>query len=299
MNKIICIGKIIVFLYFIFAIAWAQSIHDDIISGKIPLPSDAHEVVGPSGIMGQQSGDSALYATQLNREQIAKFYTREMAKRGWRDQETLGDLFKKNRLSTQTKTLGGQMVDTQKVLNNIIHFSKNEETLALLILPDSYKQRQTLISLYYLPETILRSDIQEDRPFPTSIPLYPGAQFISHKGSAYSYVTADDLYTVISFYKLKMSANGWVLKDEPFVRQDTVNVPVELPDMNEICPDCASAVSLPPEISAQFQQSGGITTQYAKLSFNNDEKNKCTISLIQVQNPGLPQNTQITIIIER
>lgn len=299
MNKVAYISKTVIFLYIFSTIAWAQNIHDDIISGKIPLPSDAQEVVGSYGAAGQGSDNSALYATKFSREQIVKFYAREMVKRGWQDQETLGEFFKKNKLSTKTKTLEGQAVDAQKVLSNIIHFRRNEETFALLILPGSYKQGQTLISLYYLPDTTLRSNVQEDRPLPASIPLYPGAQFISHRGSTYSYITPDDLQTVISFYKLSMPANSWSLKGETPERQDTINVPVDPPDINEICPDCSSDVSLSQEIYTQLQQSGGITTRYTKLNFDNDEKNRCSISLIQVQNQGLSQGTQINIIIER
>lgn len=275
----------------------AQTIRDDITAGKIPLPSDAQEVRGFQEKRNPAATQVILYMTNLNKEQLIRFYARELAKRGWSNKESLLETFNKNEIPIRNQQVGGNVVDMQSVLSDIIQFSKNNEILMLFI-RSKFEQQKTLFSLSYISMPMTQpSASQIDKSLPDTIPAYPNKDFDTMQGDAYVFQTTDDILTVASFYKIRMPISGWSLLDEGSLEQEEYEMPLSMEEVTATCPNCSGNSSWSDEMANQLQD--GLKHAKTQLRFINNAGQKCFISLSQFQHSTLPQGTYIVIRVQQ
>ncbi len=288
------LGLIAVFI----VISWgglAQGVKEDVESGKIPLPSDAQPLEIPLPKVGAAASGTVYYKTSLNKSQLIDFYSRQLSRSGWADKENALDALNKFNAPFPQKQKG---IDVKGLLKNMIYFHKNDQTLMLMVIPPRGRHTATIFTLSYIGGGAWGQNFNlqpQAEELPASIPVYPGAQFISRVLKSRIYSANADIAAAVDFYRQKMPIQGWVLENQTPVSSKKMEIPFELQN-NPLCKDCPKPDNIPEEVASELKK--GVFMLDAGLDFTKDNGQRCKIDFRQMQSSALPLRTQITIIHE-
>jgi len=275
---------------------FSRTIHDDISSGKIPLPSDAEVFSGPHPSRGYTTVTGfAMYTTSLKPRQVIKFYNRELPKIGWQNPQSFSQVFKEHNLPVKNKIVSGVNVNMGRLLKNIIYFHSNGRTLMLMVVPPKGNYfTKTVFSLSYVNALAAQEGgSYQPKSFPNDIPIYPGAELFSAAGNIHVYTASDDISNVAGFYQQNMLTYGWNLDSETPLTPVQVQAPaVAVGGENSSCSSCSGGGGASAGLASQFK---GVYMLKQKSEFSKEDGEKCTITLFQSQSSSLSKVTQISI----
>ena len=274
---------------------FTQTIQDDISAGKIPLLPSAQAFSGPHLPMASGAPALAMFTTGLSKEQVIKFYIKELAKRGWRNPQNLFKMFKQYNLPVKNRTVSGRNVNMARLLQNILYFRRNKQTLMLMVVPPKgHYYTETIFSLAYINVPAPVSSVHPMAvSLPNYIPLYPGARLVSSAGGIYGYITSEDIKSVELFYKQQMVAYGWDLDNGTPLERIQVKVPAGILKSDASCPGCPAPKDMPASLAARIKR--GVVVLRQEFDFSRGRE-KCKILISKLQSSSLPVSTQISII---
>ncbi len=284
-----------VFILFIFSV-FAQSVKTDIDLGKIPLPPGSRALEIPLPKVGNSSADTVYYKTVLDTRKLISFYTKELSRRGWENKENALEAIKKINVPFDKQYKG---VDVEGLLKNMIYFYKNEQTLMLMIIPPRGRHTETIFTLSYIGGAFFNqgSSQSQSSELPSSIPIYPQAEFMSRVLKTRIYTIGNKgINEVINFYKQKMPVSGWILQNETPITEEIIDTSSAF-DNESNCKTCPKPKTISLQVINELKK--GISILKSELYFTNGMGEKCKLQFSKMQSIALPSPTQLTIIYDK
>lgn len=186
--------------------SWQEAI-EEITAYQVPLPAATKEAQQEKAQLAGGDFLIKIYTSDLSFAEIAKFYQTRLAQNGWED---------------ISKHKRAEAVAGSDYFKNTLIFKKGQELLTIQNLQASGKNT-TSFSISKGRPAFLKSPEEQavvnevefkDIPVYPNGKLYPLSSIQTAGRKQVAYVTADNLDTVIQFYRRELSAVGWQIVDE-------------------------------------------------------------------------------------
>lgn len=247
----------------------------------IPAPANTQEVRRERRAIAGSEFTTIQYESNLNAEQVSRFYRKALPDDGWQENDILASIEKIPGVKLEE--------ETKKSLKEDLHFEKSGEILTVIFTgakPGGNKKTGYAISYGRLPAPGQGGNEMDfiprllDKPQKEPAPVYPGAALISFtEGENFlraAYAGQDDMETVEKFYRKNMPQYGWTIKDESALAD--VTAPTE-EDILKSCPSCAKKGIKVPNMDMQEKS----------LVFIGEQGELCRIGLFAVHISGTEQ----------
>ncbi len=244
-----CIHKKISFfiLFLCFLISHLVFIHDSpVFAEEYPLPNDAVLKLEKEIPVGPTTSIVRSYSTMLNKDQIMRFFQKELLRLGWQEQYTKG-----------------------------LGYVKGDKIISVLVLSGKPRpgDKKTYFSVVYatkISDAMVKAS-QKDKPDNLNfMPVYPGSKQLllwdNANGVMGSYSTDDSIEKAIAFFKNKMPSYGWVLVFEKPISEKSGD-----------CPTCKKTISSLEGMKGKDVIKGKFYT--ADLKYQRAKGEHCSITM--------------------